>query len=95
MAEFKRDGSEYRSLANHLMGAGLGQALEIASRPSFGGPAVFRFHMTTGEVLESEPMLAIEARRRAEVFSIIERYERYWPETNTWELRWTRDEGLR
>jgi hypothetical protein len=81
--------------AGHLMEAGLGQAFEIACRPSFGGRTVFRFHMTTGEVLESEPMLAIEALRRTEVFSIIERYERYWPETDTWELRWTREGGLR
>jgi hypothetical protein len=83
-----------RGCAGHLMEAGLGQAFDVASRASFGGAAVFRFHMTSGEVLESEPMRAIDALRRAEVFPIIERYYRYWPETDSWELRWTREGGL-
>lgn len=94
MTEFKRDGSEYRSLTNHLMASGLGDALEVASRPSFGGQAVFRFRMTDGTEHESEPMRAIDALRRSEVFPIIERYWRYWPETDSWELRWTREGGL-
>lgn len=93
MAEFKRDGSEYRSVTNHLMAAGLGSAIEVASRPSFGMATQFRFTHDDGTVTV-DTMRAIVALEMAGADPSIARYERYWPETDTWQLRWTRESGL-
>lgn len=66
MTEFKRNGEVYRSLASHLTEAGIGDAIEVATRESFGRPKRYeaRYWIAAGDpffdFVTNDPVEAID-----------------------------------